>query len=67
MMPVMDGRAFREQQLLQPGLSAIPVVIISASSEAAQTAKDLKMAGHFPKPLDLKALLQVVREHCAPD
>jgi CheY-like chemotaxis protein len=64
MMPVMDGRTFRERQLEQPGLSNIPVVIISASREAEQTARDLKMAGHFPKPLNLQALLQLVRDLC---
>jgi CheY-like chemotaxis protein len=67
MMPVMDGRTFREQQLQQPGLSEIPVIIVSASKEAEQTAKDLHTAGHLPKPLDLKELLQIVRNHCAPD
>jgi CheY-like chemotaxis protein len=64
MMPIMDGRAFRERQLQQPGLSQIPVVIISASAEGEQTARELNMAAHFPKPLNLKALLQVVRDLC---
>jgi CheY-like chemotaxis protein len=67
MMPVMDGRTFREQQLRQPGLADIPVLIVSASKEAEQTAKDQGTAGHMAKPLDLKELLRVVRDHCVPD
>ena len=67
MMPVMDGRTFREHQLQQPGLSQIPVVIVSASREAEQTAKDLNTAGHLPKPLNLKTLLQILRNLCVPD
>ena len=67
MMPVMDGRMFREQQLQQPGLSEIPVLIISASKDAEWTARELHTAGHLPKPVNLKALLRVVRDHCMPD
>jgi CheY-like chemotaxis protein len=67
MMPVMDGRTFRERQLEYPRLAAIPVVVISASREAEQTARELNMAGHFPKPLNLDGLLQAVRKHCSPD
>src|SRR3954447_11239609 len=32
-MPVMDGAAFRQQQLLQPHLAAIPVIVLSADRE----------------------------------
>ena len=66
MMPVMDGRMFREQQLQRPGLSEIPVLIISAAKDAERTAKEL-CTGHLTKPVNLKVLLQVVRQHCAPD
>jgi CheY-like chemotaxis protein len=66
MMPVMDGRTFREHQLLRPGLSEIPVLIMSASREVEQTARELRTAGHLPKPLNLPELLEVVRDHCVP-
>jgi CheY-like chemotaxis protein len=66
MMPVMDGRTFREQQLQRPGLSEIPVLIISASHEAEETAKELGTVGHLAKPLNLRALLERVRDHCVP-
>jgi CheY-like chemotaxis protein len=67
MMPVMDGRTFREQQLQRPGLSEIPVLILSASKDAERTAEELHTAGHLPKPVNLKVLLQVVRDHCMPE
>jgi CheY-like chemotaxis protein len=64
MMPVMDGRSFREQQLQTPGIAAIPVVLFSAYRDVAQTASDLNAAGHLAKPLKLTELLQTVRQHC---
>ena len=33
MMPVMDGREFREHQLRDPSIADIPVVVISASRD----------------------------------
>ena len=66
MMPVMDGRTFREQQLQRPGLCEIPVLIISASKDAERTAKELRTS-HLTKPVNLTVLLQVVRQHCMPD
>ena len=38
MMPVMDGRAFRETQLGKPALAGIPVLIISAYRDIDQIA-----------------------------
>jgi CheY-like chemotaxis protein len=64
MMPVMDGRAFREQQLKTPDLAEIPIIVFSAYRDVARTAADLKAAGHLAKPLRLTELLETVRRHC---
>jgi CheY-like chemotaxis protein len=64
MMPVMDGRSFRAAQLRDPELSQIPVVVISAQGGAS--TKELQVRDHLPKPLNLSALLAVLRTHCAP-
>jgi CheY-like chemotaxis protein len=64
MMPVMDGRSFREKQLQTPGLAEIPVVVFSAYRDLAKTASDLNAAGHLAKPLKLADLLRTVRQHC---
>jgi CheY-like chemotaxis protein len=65
MMPVMDGRSFREEQLQTPELASIPVVLFSAYRDVAKTAGELNAAGHLAKPLNLTMLLQTVQRHCS--
>ncbi len=57
MMPVMDGWQFREEQLHDPELSTIPVVVLSAAQDARVPADR-----HFSKPCDLDDLLDTVWE-----
>ena len=64
MMPVMDGRTFRERQLQSPQLAAIPVIIFSAYRDLATAASEMNAAGHLEKPLRLPDLLRKVRQHC---
>ena len=64
MMPVMDGVEFRRQQQGQPVLRDIPVVCLSARHDAQQTASRLGVTDCLAKPLDLQALISVVRRHC---
>lgn len=64
MMPVMSGPEFRAAQEADPSLKAIPVVIVSASTEAPRHAKALRVAGVVQKPLSLDILLSTV-ERCA--
>ena len=61
MMPIMDGRSFRERQLQTPELASIPVIVFSAYRDVAKTATELNAAGHLPKPLKLTDLLRAVR------
>jgi CheY-like chemotaxis protein len=63
MMPVMDGATFREEQLRDPLLKEVPIVIISAYQDEHQT-RMLHPAAHLRKPLRVKDLLQVVRDAC---
>jgi len=55
MMPVMDGWQFREEQLHDPELSGIPVVVLSALRDDR-----LHAARQFTKPCDLDELLETV-------
>ncbi|HVR63533.1 MAG TPA: response regulator [Polyangia bacterium] len=64
MMPFMDGRAFREEQLANPGLSEIPVIVFSAYRDLERTADELQAVAHLPKPLKLSELLRLVRQYC---
>jgi len=67
MMPVMDGRSFREAQLRDPALSDIPVIVISAYKDGEDTARQINATTYLPKPLDLDALLGLVKTHCVPN
>ena len=55
MMPIMDGWQFREEQLRDPELSDIPVVVLSALRDDRLHAQR-----HFTKPCDLDELLETV-------
>jgi len=64
MMPRMDGRAFREEQLRSPELASIPVVVISAFRDVSHIALELKAADLLKKPFKLQELVSVTRRHC---
>jgi CheY-like chemotaxis protein len=64
MMPIMDGRAFREAQQADPELSKIPVIVLSAFRDSAETAKQLDAAGFLPKPVSLDALISLIDSFC---
>jgi CheY-like chemotaxis protein len=64
MMPVMDGREFREEQLKNPAWTGIPVIVISAYNDVADQARSLA-ADHLRKPLGMRPLMDAVRRHCA--
>jgi CheY-like chemotaxis protein len=62
MMPIMDGWQFRREQTLDPSLSAIPVVILSADGNVQQKAASLRAADYLQKPVDVENLLQVINK-----
>ena len=66
MMPVMDGRSFREQQLKEPTLAPIPVIVLSALVDSSNQAGQMNVAGHLKKPFSLEYLLALIHEHCGP-
>ena len=61
MMPVMNGWEFRQEQLADTALAAIPVIAITAGGVAASS---VPVPVLLPKPLDVERLLDVLREHC---
>jgi CheY-like chemotaxis protein len=64
MMPVMDGQAFREEQLQDPALSRIPTVVMSAYIEGERIATDVNATAYLKKPLKLEQFLETVKKHC---
>ena len=61
MMPVMDGWEFRRQQMADPALAPVPVIVLSAL-DPARAAVDA--TAFMKKPLDFDRLLELVRAHC---
>jgi CheY-like chemotaxis protein len=66
MMPVMDGRSFRDHQLRDPALAAIPVLVLSAASDVARAGAEMRAAGVLRKPVTRRALLEELRRHGGP-
>jgi len=64
MMPVMDGRTFREHQLADPALASIPVIVLSAEAKAAELATSPGVHAVLRKPVDLEALLGALDALC---
>jgi len=60
MMPVMDGWQFRDLQSKDPELADIPVVALSAHGGLHA----LGAADHLRKPVQLRALMDVVERFC---
>ena len=65
MMPMMDGWDFRAEQLADPSLRGIPVVVISASGFSRETLqRQLSACEVLPKPLDLDGFLRALNTVC---
>ncbi len=64
MMPVMNGYEFREEQLKDPKLASIPVIVLTADGHARLKAAQLKAKHVLQKPLSPPDLLRVIREAC---
>jgi CheY-like chemotaxis protein len=61
MMPVMDGWSFVEALEQETALAAIPVVVVTAFSEAKRSIKAKEI---IKKPVDIDLLLSVVKRYC---
>ena len=62
MMPVMDGRGFREEQLKNPAWADIPVIVISAYGNIEAQAQELAV-GFVRKPVASRPLIELVRRY----
>lgn len=64
MMPGMDGRHFRAEQLRDPEIAHIPVVIYSRHYDPEENAASLGPAAHLGKPAHIDTVLQLIEAHC---
>src|SRR3954454_8192873 len=63
MMPGMDGWDFRTEQMRDPTLAGVPVVIVSASGFSRETIRtQFRPAAYVEKPIERSELLDVLRE-----
>lgn len=62
MMPVMDGWTFRTEQMKDPALADIPVVLVTASGHCDDDAVRLSVTGCIRKPVSLARLLDMVEQ-----
>jgi CheY-like chemotaxis protein len=57
MMPVMDGSAFRKEQVKDRALAAIPVVVVSAQGDLQAT---FEADAYLDKPLEFRSLVDTI-------
>ena len=62
-MPRMDGETFRREQLADATLSAIPVIVLSGSSDGEEIAQRIAAIDYLRKPIDSSMLLGTVGRH----
>jgi CheY-like chemotaxis protein len=63
MMPVMDGWAFRAEQLRDPAIASVPVIVLTADGNAHQKSVTLKGVGALRKPVELLTLLEAIQPY----
>jgi len=63
MMPGLSGEEFRNQQLADPALAKIPVVLLSGARGVDEAAQKLHVAS-LPKPVELSELMDTVNRYC---
>jgi CheY-like chemotaxis protein len=67
MMPVMDGWDFRHEQLRDPALKDIPVVVVTATGFSAETIRmQFGKVAVLPKPVPYLDLLDLLGHPAGP-
>jgi len=64
MMPGMNGWELRAEQLRDPKLRAVPVVVMTGDGNAASKAAALDAADYLQKPIDVPKLLKTMARYC---
>jgi CheY-like chemotaxis protein len=64
MMPVMNGWQFRQAQVMDPKLSQIPVVVVTAAG-SRDDIPSIEADGWVSKPVDFDRLLATITPLCS--
>jgi two-component system chemotaxis response regulator CheY len=67
LMPIMDGHAFRVEQMAHPTWRTIPVIIVSATQAFLSDEETIGARAVIAKPFDFDELLQLVRQWAGRD
>ena len=60
MMPVMDGRSFRNEQVKNSKLREIPVVVMSADGNVERKIAETGAAGYLKKPVNIDDIIKTL-------
>ena len=61
MMPVMDGRQFRVEQLQDARLAHIPVIVMTGAGLHERSVAALQASGYLVKPVDMTTLASTLQ------
>jgi len=64
-MPRLGGREFRRAQLEDPTVANVPVAVMSGAVNLEERARALGAVATVAKPIDVDALMNVVKRYCA--
>ena len=60
MLPVMDGFEFRVQQMQDPEIASIPVIVFSCGNDLEEKVAPLRVSACLRKPIDVDALIALI-------
>jgi CheY-like chemotaxis protein len=63
-MPGMDGYEFRAEQMRDPALARIPVIVLSGDDRVDEKALQLGIEEYLRKPVDVDQLMAAIDAHC---
>jgi CheY-like chemotaxis protein len=66
MMPAMDGWSFRQAQLADPAMAAVPVIVLTGAPLPSLLHEQLQAADYLLKPVGRGHLVSVVSNYCEP-
>ncbi|MGH3524796.1 MAG: response regulator [Mycobacterium sp.] len=64
-MPRLGGNEFRRSQLGDPTVASVPIAVMSGAADLEQRAAALGAVATLAKPLDIEAVIRVVKRYCA--
>lgn len=63
LMPILDGFGFRKEQMDDPRLSSIPIVVLSASHKITDLAEKMQARAYLKKPINIEDLMDAIEQY----